>query len=165
MPPGNCSAFTTPVVGATGFVVLDGPADEQIKEQEWGYLDRMVHRCETTVPEARVNSALLEGFPPDVLREQMSGEVDLVVMTTHGRGPASRFWLDSVADALVRSATIPLLLLRPCEQPPPSASPRLSVREGGGSAVRRGGFEKTVEQVAAIEKRLGIYDLAQFTAK
>jgi len=27
------------------------------------------------------------------------------------------------------------------------------------------GFEKTVEQVAAIEKQLGIFDLAQFTAK
>jgi hemerythrin-like domain-containing protein len=27
------------------------------------------------------------------------------------------------------------------------------------------GFEKTVDQVAAIEKRLGIYDLAQFTPK
>ena len=27
------------------------------------------------------------------------------------------------------------------------------------------GFVKTVEQVAAIEKQLGIYDLAQFTAK
>jgi hypothetical protein len=27
------------------------------------------------------------------------------------------------------------------------------------------GFEKTVEQVAAIEKQLGILDLAQFTAK
>jgi hemerythrin-like domain-containing protein len=28
-----------------------------------------------------------------------------------------------------------------------------------------GGFDKTVAQVAAIEKQLGIYDLAQFTAK
>jgi hemerythrin-like domain-containing protein len=27
------------------------------------------------------------------------------------------------------------------------------------------GFEKTVEQVASIEKQLGIYDLAQFTPK
>jgi hypothetical protein len=27
------------------------------------------------------------------------------------------------------------------------------------------GFEKTVEQVAAIEKQLGIYDLAQFSPK
>ena len=27
------------------------------------------------------------------------------------------------------------------------------------------GFEKTVDQVATVEKQLGIYDLAQFTAK
>ena len=27
------------------------------------------------------------------------------------------------------------------------------------------GFEKTVDQVAVIEKQLGIYDLSQFTAK
>jgi hypothetical protein len=27
------------------------------------------------------------------------------------------------------------------------------------------GFEKTVDQVAGIEKQLGIYELAQFTAK
>jgi hemerythrin-like domain-containing protein len=30
---------------------------------------------------------------------------------------------------------------------------------------REEGFEKTVDQVAAIEKQLGIYDLSQFTAK
>ena len=42
-------------------------------------------------------------------------------MATHGLGPLSRFWLGSVADALVRTATVPLLLLRPSEQPPPAA--------------------------------------------
>jgi nucleotide-binding universal stress UspA family protein len=42
-------------------------------------------------------------------------------MATHGRGPASRFWLGSVADALIRTTTVPLLLLRPSEQPPPVA--------------------------------------------
>ncbi len=39
----------------------------------------------------------------------------LVVMATHGRGPMSRFWLGSTADALVRHSTFPLLLLRPTE--------------------------------------------------
>ena len=36
---------------------------------------------------------------------------------------------------------------------------------GAGAFVRFGeeGFEKMVDRVAAIEKRLGIYDLAQFT--
>lgn len=41
---------------------------------------------------------------------------DLIVMTTHGRGPLSRSWLGSVADELVRRATKPILLVRPQEK-------------------------------------------------
>jgi nucleotide-binding universal stress UspA family protein len=85
------------------------------------YLDRMVSRWQAAAPGVRMSSSLLEGFAPDVLREQMSGKSDLVVMATHGLGPLSRFWLGSVADALVRTANVPLLLLRPSEQPPPVA--------------------------------------------
>jgi nucleotide-binding universal stress UspA family protein len=110
-----------PLVHVTGIDALDRGADEQVKEQEWAYLDRTVSRWQTAVPGVQMSSALLEGFGPDALREQMSGKADLVVMATHGRGPASRFWLGSVADALVRTATVPLLLLRPSEQPPPVA--------------------------------------------
>ncbi len=43
---------------------------------------------------------------------------DLVVMTTHGRGPVSRFFLGSVADGLLRKAPVPLLLVRPREPAP-----------------------------------------------
>ena len=43
---------------------------------------------------------------------------DLVVMTTHGRGPIARFWLGSIADELVRVLPMPLLLLRPPEMLP-----------------------------------------------
>jgi nucleotide-binding universal stress UspA family protein len=107
-----------PLVYATGISILDSGADEQAKDEEWAYLDRMVRRWTIAAPEVRISTALLEGFPPDVLREQMS-KADLVLMATHGRGPASRFWLGSVADALVRTAAVPLLLLRPSEQPPP----------------------------------------------
>jgi nucleotide-binding universal stress UspA family protein len=42
-------------------------------------------------------------------------DVDLVVLTSHGRGAVTRFWLGSVADELVRSLAIPLLLVRPPE--------------------------------------------------
>jgi nucleotide-binding universal stress UspA family protein len=38
---------------------------------------------------------------------------DLVIMTTHGRGGMERLWLGSVADALVRTTHVPILLLRP----------------------------------------------------
>jgi nucleotide-binding universal stress UspA family protein len=38
------------------------------------------------------------------------------VMTTHGRGGISRAWVGSTADALVRRAAVPILLIRPKEQ-------------------------------------------------
>ncbi|HSL71468.1 MAG TPA: universal stress protein, partial [Longimicrobiales bacterium] len=39
--------------------------------------------------------------------------IELIVMTTHGRGGLSRAWLGSVADSLVRSINVPVLLFRP----------------------------------------------------
>ena len=38
---------------------------------------------------------------------------DLIVVSTHGRGPMSRFWLGSVTDRLSRTSAIPLYLVRP----------------------------------------------------
>ena len=53
--------------------------------------------------------------------------VDLVVLTTHGRGRWDRFWLGSVADRMLRTAKVPLLLLRASEEKgrafPASGSP------------------------------------------
>ena len=37
---------------------------------------------------------------------------DLIVMSSHGRTGASRFWLGSVADAVIRSAAVPVLMVR-----------------------------------------------------
>jgi len=74
----------------------------------------------TSVSSTPVTSALLEG---PVIAETLNGhatatKTDLVVMTTHGRGPLSRFWLGSVADELVRRATMPTLVVRPQEKAP-----------------------------------------------
>ncbi len=49
--------------------------------------------------------------------------VDLVVLTSHGRGAVTRFWLGSVADELVRSLAVPILLVRP----PENEGPRLAL--------------------------------------
>ena len=40
---------------------------------------------------------------------------DLIVMSTHGRGGVKRAWLGSVADALLRIAPRPVLLVRPAD--------------------------------------------------
>ncbi len=61
-------------------------------------------------------------------------------MTTHGRGGLQRAWLGSVADQLVRSLTVPLLLIRPrtaCREPRPSRhSKRSSFRSTALAAPR-----------------------------
>ncbi|MFN0180108.1 MAG: universal stress protein [Gemmatimonadales bacterium] len=60
---------------------------------------------------------MLQGYPAEALSEWIErSHPDLVVMTTHGRGPWSRFWLGSVADYLLKRTTRPILLLRPDEQ-------------------------------------------------
>ena len=46
----------------------------------------------------------------DYLREQ--GDIDLVVMATHGRGGAARLMMGSVADRVVRAAPCPVLTIR-----------------------------------------------------
>lgn len=43
---------------------------------------------------------------------------DLIVMSTHARSGLLRLWMGCVADAVVRRAPIPVLLLRPGAQPP-----------------------------------------------
>jgi nucleotide-binding universal stress UspA family protein len=44
-------------------------------------------------------------------------DIDLVVMTTHGRSGISRIWVGSVADELVRHSSVPVLMLRPQRRP------------------------------------------------
>ncbi len=41
---------------------------------------------------------------------------ELIVMSTHGRGPLSRAWLGSVADHVMRHVSGPVLLIRPDEE-------------------------------------------------
>ena len=94
-------------------------AEASALEQQRVYLGGIVKRL-AGLSSAPVTSALLEG---QVVAETLNAHAtatgaDLLVMTTHGRGPLSRFWLGSVADELVRRATTPILLVRPQEKAP-----------------------------------------------
>jgi nucleotide-binding universal stress UspA family protein len=107
--------FTYPDAEGVGYPshVLDA----QVKAQQRAYLDGLVQRVRD-VCDVPVTATFLQGQVVATLRAMAdSTETDLVVMTTHGRGPFRRFWLGSVADALVRELPSPLLLLRPHEEP------------------------------------------------
>jgi nucleotide-binding universal stress UspA family protein len=76
--------------------------------------------------------------PPGPAIAAYVGEVgvDLVVMTSHGRGGLERAWLGSVADHLVRALETPVLLVRPTEGAvtPPEAGEILVPLDGSPRA-------------------------------
>jgi nucleotide-binding universal stress UspA family protein len=92
---------------------LGGLVDRAARDEEHAYLKGVDKRLTegTAAPE---RSALLEVPVADSLCDYAKANgVELIVMTTHGRGPFARAWLGSVADELVRKSPIPILLARP----------------------------------------------------
>jgi nucleotide-binding universal stress UspA family protein len=87
---------------------LDGKADELARE--YGI---------TVVPE-HVKGAVV----PTIVELVQRHKPDLIVMTTHGRTGVSRAWLGSVADTVMRSVDVPVLMLRAAEA---NASPTKSL--------------------------------------
>lgn len=69
-----------------------------------------------------VVTAELRGRPSDAVRRYADRqEVDLIVMTTRGRGGLARWWLGSVADELLRRSGTPLLLLHAGQEAQPTS--------------------------------------------
>lgn len=96
----------------------DETTDRALRERERGYVAAVVERL-AAAGDISLSSALLDGPVAEAIsRHAAATEADLLIMTTHGRGPLARFWLGSVADALVRQATIPILFVRPQEAVP-----------------------------------------------
>ena len=98
----------------------DAITDRELRENGQAYLDTVLQRLasvgENSLSENSLSSVLLEGSVAGAInRHAVATEVDLIVMTTHGRGPMARFWLGSVADSLMRQTSIPVLFVQPQE--------------------------------------------------
>jgi nucleotide-binding universal stress UspA family protein len=92
---------------------LDLELEQQRRAQLPEYLEWIADAVSTTHG-LEPTWTLLEGSPAKALAEHArSKSVDLIVMTTHGYSGVSRAWLGSVADQLIRRASVPVLLLHP----------------------------------------------------
>ena len=119
---------------------------EESRKAEQEYLSRAPERL---VPGSivRTSTTFLDGPVAEALTElALEKGPDLVVMTTHGRGAFSHLWVGSVADRLIRSLPMPILLIRP-DPDDTSAGPaptpkRIAV------AVDRSGFGEAVLEPA-----------------
>jgi nucleotide-binding universal stress UspA family protein len=110
-----------PMLTPEGIAFADPTWEREFKDQEREYLRDVAERHRT--PGVAIRTELIEGQVAESLKLYAAEEgVDLVVMTTHGRGGISRAWLGSVADALVRQLRLPVLLLRPQHEVLPFAT-------------------------------------------
>jgi nucleotide-binding universal stress UspA family protein len=75
------------------------------------YLDQMVRRLTMDGVDARY--VLKEGDPASEICDYTEAEkIDLIVMSTHGRSGLKRWVYGSVADRVLREASVPILLIR-----------------------------------------------------
>jgi nucleotide-binding universal stress UspA family protein len=99
-------AFAVPDTLETG--------DPMTRDHGGVYLDDVAARLGGG--EVEVRPVLLVGRPADALsRYAGEEEVDVVVMTTHGRGGLQRAWLGSTTDRMVRQCGAPILVIRPTD--------------------------------------------------
>lgn len=105
-------ALTDSACGRYAFV----PEVDQIyRRRERLYLEGTAKSVSTAV-HVPVSTAVVDGLDSEAILERVQeSKADLIVMTTHARGPLGRIFQGGVADDLIRHAAIPLLLVRPRE--------------------------------------------------
>ena len=110
------------VPGGYGEETMLAAMDFQVREHDaaGAYLDRMA-RSLAERGTMRVETELLDGASAGdaIARCARQSGASMIVMTTHGRTGILRTVRGSVADAVVRHATVPVLLWRPSDPPVP----------------------------------------------
>jgi nucleotide-binding universal stress UspA family protein len=114
---------TRPPLSLEGMPVTDPEKDSARWEAERAYVRRIRKRMGAR-SEVAMRSAVLNGPVAEMLATYAAfNRVDLVVMSTHGRGGLARAWMGSVGDALLRRSPVPVLLVRPAHDVEPAAVP------------------------------------------
>lgn len=94
-------------------VTVSADVLERERERILGELDALAAEC-GNASDAEIGVALEDGPVPEALDAYASrNKVDLIVMSSHGRGGIARLSLGSVTDSLIRRTTIPVLIVKP----------------------------------------------------
>ena len=109
-------------IAAAGVVAPDTLRLRQLEAKEYLYAiqDRLAAKG------IRVRTGLRSGEPaPEIVAAAATWGVDLIAMATHGRSGLGRVLFGSVAESVLRTAPVPVLLIRTATKPAAvEASPR-----------------------------------------
>jgi nucleotide-binding universal stress UspA family protein len=109
-------------VAVEGMVMISSDEEER-RAAEDAYLGELDGRVRAAAPGVTVAARNVEPDGPFV--EALAGAVtatasELVVMTTHARGPFGRFLLGSFSDGVLRHSPVPVLVVRRSDDAPPA---------------------------------------------
>jgi nucleotide-binding universal stress UspA family protein len=122
-----------------------------LDRQAHEYLQKAAAMLRGAQPRVRLEVA--RGNPAvEILRVAAEQGVELIAMTTHGRGALGRWVFGSVADRVARSSPVPVLLVRPSEGEPRSVTIGRLVVPLDGSALA----EEALPTARALATRLGV---------
>jgi nucleotide-binding universal stress UspA family protein len=116
------TAYEPTVSVASMPIVPDKPATQQLADEantELASVARRLHEDTGVAVDAEV--AIAEQIAQAIVDRVAARDVDVVAMSTHGRG-ASRWLFGSVADKVLRSSRVPVLLYRPVDARTPTAT-------------------------------------------
>jgi len=100
------------VVEGAAWTVLDDPEVERIDAEE--YLAPLA--VDFRRAGIRVKTEVRRGpAAEEIVKAASESNADLLAMTTHGRSGLGRFFLGSVAETVLRTSTLPVLLMRATE--------------------------------------------------
>jgi nucleotide-binding universal stress UspA family protein len=98
---------------ATSAYYMTGPSEhfiEQVRQESQKNLEAFVAK---NLQGVRVKQAFVEGRPfVEIIRYARDNEIDLVVISTHGRTGLKHALFGSVAEKVVRKAPCPVLVVR-----------------------------------------------------
>lgn len=80
----------------------------------------------------KIESSVVDEPPVDALLDAAS-TADLIIVGTHGRRGPGRWWLGSVAERIVRAATIPVLVTRAADTPARDVFEHVALVHHGGA--------------------------------
>jgi nucleotide-binding universal stress UspA family protein len=128
-------------ISLEGMPVVDRDQDSRCWEAERAYMTRIRVRLGPR-SELPTRIVVLNGPVKEVLATYAAlHRVDLIVMATHGRSGLARAWMGSVADAVLRSSRVPVLMVCPVGGEPAAAvsggRPRILITLDGSPAAER----------------------------
>lgn len=135
-----------------------------VRKSEREYLRGWAERIRESSGRPVTAVTLTGSIAPALEQYVRDNSIDLVVMTTHGRGPLRRAWLGSVADHMVRSLEIPVLLVRSAEaQPSETATLRLGniLLPLDGSPLAEAALEPAMALARAWDVEVGLVQVIE----